>query len=227
MIYPIGFSIPTCKIVPEIPIKSELFSYINPKNTATYIYTTETDYYNDYKESVFDYTCCKGGWDCLRHYEILANGCIPWFYELDKCPKNTLTHLPKKLIKECMETITNINETEKISNYISELLEYTSNHLSSKSMAKYILNVINKKDTKHVLLLSSKMEPDYQRCLTLIGFKELLGAECHDYPMVNQKLNTFMVKDLHIHGYLIKMNIEIKIMTAQLRKIYKITNMTL
>jgi hypothetical protein len=35
-----------------------------------------------------------------------------------------------------------------------------------------------------VLFLSGDMRPDYLRCLTLHGFKELLGDQCHDYPIV-------------------------------------------
>jgi hypothetical protein len=29
----------------------------------------------------------KGGWDCLRHYEIIGNGCMPYFENIEKCPK--------------------------------------------------------------------------------------------------------------------------------------------
>lgn len=29
------------------------------------------------------------------------------------------------------------------------------------------------------------MKPDYLRCLTLHGFKQLIGANCHDYPKVS------------------------------------------
>ena len=38
----------------------------------------------------------KGGWDCLRHYEILMNGCIPLFLDIKNCPKDTISTLPKK-----------------------------------------------------------------------------------------------------------------------------------
>ena len=39
----------------------------------------ESDYYKDYQRSYFAITCKKGGWDCLRHYEILANAVSPTF----------------------------------------------------------------------------------------------------------------------------------------------------
>ena len=37
----------------------------------------------------------------MRHYEILANGCIPIFLDLENCPINTLTNLPKKCLLYC------------------------------------------------------------------------------------------------------------------------------
>ncbi len=185
MIYPISFSIPTCKIANCILEKTKLYSIITPKDTSTYIYKTEEDYYNDYKTSIYGFTQCKGGWDCLRHYEILANGCIPYFEGLENCPVNTMIHLPKNIILEAMASKNEISKSkELISFYSNKLLEYTKNNLSSKAMASYILKTIGKENIKSVLFLSTKMQPDYQRCLTLIGFKELLGNFCHDYPCV-------------------------------------------
>jgi len=34
----------------------------------------------------------KGGWDCMRHYEISANGTVPCFYMLDQKPKLCAPH---------------------------------------------------------------------------------------------------------------------------------------
>ena len=34
----------------------------------------------------------------MRHYEILANACIPYFPDIELCPKNTLALFPKNLI---------------------------------------------------------------------------------------------------------------------------------
>ena len=42
----------------------------------------------------------KAGWDCLRHYEIIGNGTIPYFHELEDCPPDTLHSFPKELILE-------------------------------------------------------------------------------------------------------------------------------
>jgi len=100
MIKPITFSIPKNKIVNGIPLKSKFLSNLVPGDGNTYIYKTEKDYYNEYKMSLFATTFKKSGWDCMRHYEILACGCIPYFPNIENSPTNTLYLLPKKLIIE-------------------------------------------------------------------------------------------------------------------------------
>lgn len=174
-VFPISFSIPECKIINHNPEKTKKIATVDPRDTSSYIFKTETEYYKDYQKSVYGKTCKKGGWDCLRHYEILANGCIPLFEDLESCPKNTMTHFPKELVKKAM-TEENFNTTQ--------LLNYTRQHLTTKAMAKYILSTIGRSDVKSVLYLSQEIEPDYLRCLTLHGFKELFGKECHDYPCI-------------------------------------------
>jgi len=92
---PIQFAIPESRIgtVPRQKIKVQAF--IDPRDTRTYIYNDEASYYGDYAESMFGLTIKKAGWDCLRHYEILANRCIPYFPDLDSCPPATMVFLPK------------------------------------------------------------------------------------------------------------------------------------
>jgi hypothetical protein len=37
---------------------------------------------------------------------------------------------------------------------------------------------------KRILYLSGNTSPDYLRCVTLHGLKELFGTNCHDYPKI-------------------------------------------
>lgn len=46
--------------------------------TYSYSYDTEAEYNKQYSESYFAVSSKKAGWDCLRHYEIIAAGCIPY-----------------------------------------------------------------------------------------------------------------------------------------------------
>ena len=191
-LYPITFSIPEEKIVDTIQHKTKFISSLIPGDTSTYIYDNETDYYNEYKKSMFAITIKKSGWDCMRHYEILANGTIPYFPDIEKCPPNTMALLPKNLIiegnslydKYQNQTTCSQEDMNDCHNLINRLLDYTRNHLTTNKMAKYILNKTGYMDVKNILYLSASISPDYLRCVTLHGFKELFGDKCHDYPKI-------------------------------------------
>lgn len=83
-------------IAPLIPVNQS----IDPSYMSTYIYDNEEDYYKMYQNSKFALTSKKGGWDTLRHYEIMANGALPIFVDIDQCPEHTLWNFPKHLCKE-------------------------------------------------------------------------------------------------------------------------------
>lgn len=198
--YPITFSIPSTKIVTDIPNKIRVLSEHIPGNRSTYHYNTETEYYKQYQESVFALTTQKAGWDCLRHYEIMANGCIPVFYGIDCCPKNTLSLFPKSLLLECIEFYEeyrdDLVQDIPYTDLITRLLDYTRNTLTTTRIAEYVLQTVfsdnnNTNDqltpyaSLRVLFLSGSTEPDYLRCLTLHGFKTLLHERCHEYPKID------------------------------------------
>src|SRR3990167_7880845 len=100
--FPICFGIPESKIVATVPKKTRAFAKLIPGNTATYIYDDERSYYQGYQESYYGFTWKKGGWDCMRHYEILASGCIPYFPDLKLSNLKTMFRLPRELITEAM-----------------------------------------------------------------------------------------------------------------------------
>ena len=52
-------------------------------------------------------------------------------------------------------------------------------------MAQYILNKVGSPNAAKILYLSEDTSPDYLRCVTLHGFKALLGRLCHDYPTIS------------------------------------------
>jgi len=136
---PINFAIPSKSIVNDVPIKYLQYSTIIPGDLRTYVYDNESDYFKGYMDAWFGVTFRKGGWDCLRHYEILMNGCIPFFPDLDKCPPYTMWNFPKKTIMECNSKLQNIT-IEELKSYTVELLEYTRNNLTTEKLFNYILN---------------------------------------------------------------------------------------
>ena len=197
-LFPISFSIPECKIVDYVPIKSKIISDLIPGKIETYIYYKEQDYYDEYKKSIFAYTFKKGGWDCLRHYEILACGCIPYFPDINECPDNILFILPKDLIKIGNElflsykdkSINDLTENDKyiLNEHIQKLILYTKTYLTTRNLSNYIIKTLNEKcyifNIKKVLLISAHDWTEYLRCSILHGLKSVFGKDCHDYPKI-------------------------------------------
>ena len=98
-------------------------------------------YYIDYNKSYYGVTMKKAGWDCMRHYEILANHCVPYFIDLESCPKQTLTNLPKELLIEARELSLNFDQS-KYDIILNELFNYTRKNLTTKKLAEYLLSKI-------------------------------------------------------------------------------------
>ncbi len=102
---PIAFAYPSakaeqyrwCRTVP----KDRDFSEIVPGQTA-YAFTDEKEYMGAYAKCYYAITMKKGGWDCLRHYEILAAGCIPYFIDLHRLPAGTMHNFPVQLVQKSM-----------------------------------------------------------------------------------------------------------------------------
>jgi hypothetical protein len=132
-VYPISFSVPKELVLSDVTEKSKLISDIIPNSTKNYSYNNEIDYYSEYSKSWYAITKKKGGWDCLRHYEIMMNGCIPLFEDLDNCPSYTLHNFPKKEIIEFSKSMEmNLDQNKFI-------LEYTRKNLTTKNLIKNLL----------------------------------------------------------------------------------------
>lgn len=147
-IYPISFSIPEEKILknPEDVKKEQFLAKYLPGHTsgANYIYDTEEEYYKDYQVSYFGRTHRKGGWDCMRHYEILGNYCMPHFPDLSDCPENTMKNFPKKEVLEANSIFDSNNITDRYYELLNYVFEYTKKHLTTKESAKYIIDTLQK-----------------------------------------------------------------------------------
>ena len=208
--HPIGFSIPEEKIVTEIPLKDLDFAHVTGREKI-YIYKTEEPYYKGYQRSYFALTWKKSGWDCLRHYEILANGCIPYFPGLEGCHENTMTFFPKKLVFEAMRldgvyqgSIDHSKfDKAKYFDLLSQILAHTREHLSTKAMANYVLKTMRYTGKKKILYLAFQQYPDLLRDMTLGGLKSLLGNQVVDLPKIEHIYKSYdkAVSWLHARGF--------------------------
>lgn len=207
MLYPISFSIPKTKLYNGFPKKTKFMSDLIPGDTSTYIYETEEDYYKEYQQSYFAITKRKAGWDCMRHYEILANQCIPYFIDIQHCPENTMALLPKNLFIDAIKLHDDYKNKQLDESFIEQyrilqekFAEYTKNTLTTDKMALYILNASNFSDAKKILYLSGNTDPDYLRCVTLHGFKSIFGKNCHDYPKIPHIYRTDTIQYNTLYG---------------------------
>ena len=134
---PINFAIPERKIINEINLNTKnILAPLIPGKKKTYIYKNEEEYNSMYQNSLFGITYKKAGWDCYRHYEILMNGCIPIFLNLESCPKLSMTTFPKKLLIEVHEKF------KKVMDYENPLKIYKKKFLNINSFIKYFSNVL-------------------------------------------------------------------------------------
>jgi len=149
---PISFAVPKEKIlkcINEKPIN--LLAPLIPGRLSTYIYDDEKTYYNMYANSIFGITNKKLGWDTLRHYEILMNGCIPLFLNIEDCPKLTLTTLPKDRLLDIY------NSFHRILHLYSPFKIYKKKFLSIKKILSYIPNMFKNKNASTFLRDNSKI----------------------------------------------------------------------
>ena len=147
--FPVSFCIPEESIVKDTEDieKEKLVAEVVPFRPETYVFQNEEEYFKDYQQSFFGVTTKKAGWDCYRHYEILANYCIPYFRGIENCPEHTLFSFPKKKIKESNKiwegvlSGKNFNR-EQYKEHLEYLYKYTKENLTTTSMANYITEKI-------------------------------------------------------------------------------------
>jgi len=192
---PITQCIPQEKIIQKIVAKTKILANVRPM-FQKHIYDNEQDYYNDYQTSLFGLTHSKNGYDSLRHYEILMNGCIPYFCDLDIVPKEVLSLYPKDKINETNEFYQKIknysieefnnhpNLVKIYNNHLEYLIQFTKDHLTTEQMVKYVLDKLKIKKVAKVLFLNRATNYQNIRCLLLHGFKKLLNDDCHEFPQV-------------------------------------------
>ena len=72
-------------------VDPELARHI-PGASTSYAFSSECDYYENLRRARFGVTTKRSGWDCMRHYEIAANGAVPCFLRLDEKPRTCAPH---------------------------------------------------------------------------------------------------------------------------------------
>lgn len=145
-VFPISLSIPESKFMKINVNKSYFESSLSNDKSLQHI--NEIDYYNDYNNSYFSYTSKNMGWDCFKHYEILAAGCLPFFNNYEYCPKYILTNWPSRLQYDVNQFYFNIvNNSDDFNTYLyykllNEFYNYAKNNFKTTDIANYIISKI-------------------------------------------------------------------------------------
>ena len=167
-VLPISFAIPKEKILKNINENpTNLLAPLVPGRLKTYIYEDEKTYYEMYSKSIFAITNKKLGWDCLRHYEILMNGCIPLFFNIDDCPKLILKTLPKERLSEIYSSF------QSVLQFYPPFKIYKKKFLSFKKIFSYLPNMFKNmsastflKDNPNILEIKNELLNFTQQNLT-------------------------------------------------------------
>lgn len=213
----IQYSIPKEKIIQHVPEKTKWFATVVPGDLSTYIFNEESEYYKDYQCSVFAHTKKKAGWDCMRHYEILANGCIPIFENIDALPEGTMQMFPRNELKQFYKRIDSLvnagdQNCGEIRNFIRYLIEYTRYNLTTVSVSTQFLNICSKgKINPRILFISGdakkckKLDKPlntricYLKATVFHGLKTLLGENVQEYPSMDYMYDDFPI-DTPLYG---------------------------
>lgn len=143
-VIPISFGIPSCQIVPDVPYQKTKLVADTTYYSIGYKFGIgmEQEYNNEYKTSYFGLTRKKAGWDCYRHYEIVANGALPVFHNLHECPSNIMHLWDKQLLKETTELLWNFRINNRQDNGYLELRSRCLTMLKQKLTTEAIFNYI-------------------------------------------------------------------------------------
>jgi hypothetical protein len=200
-IFPITTSIPSEVFVTDIDdiIKNKKVDiYDGIKNRpvgARYEFNTEKEYYNAYKEAKWGFTKKKNGWDCLRHYEIVANGCLPLFENLENCPETVLDSFPKKILLEAKNKKNTMSDKE-YNYYLKTIFNYFKENFTCEIVAERFLKKIHRDNKKKlsevkILLLHGNECNNYMADMLFIGLRRLLNENIVDEKKLVQLYKSF------------------------------------
>lgn len=141
----IGFGFPTFNVVNDTK-KEKRMAYVDPRDRKTYVFKDEGPYYQDYQVSKYAYTMPKAGWDCLRHWEIIGNGCVPIFLNIQNCPRFVMTRAPRALMTKIEFFFKNDPKylDKEYEYFQSEIFEHFMKYNTTKAVAEYFLSDLSK-----------------------------------------------------------------------------------
>jgi len=196
MLFPLSYSIPAEVIVPYVPFKTT--------HTAEHNYQFDdvAPYMENYRKAFFGHTSLKCGWDCMRHYEILSQGTITEFTNLEGLPAKTMTNFPKARVfylntKYYSLTFDEILKCSSSVVYddLDSLLCYTRDNLTTESAARYVLRKSGHADAKRILYLSNADKSgNYMVEMLAHGFSRITEGTADMWPDFEERYDNYPVE---------------------------------
>ena len=203
LVLPLSFGLPEGRFgrTKRPSHKTRDFASIIPGVRQTYTFNDEDSYYDSYAAAYFGITMKKSGWDCFRHYEIIAAGSMPYFLDFASLPHNTMHDFPFHIVQEAMELPgvpsqhavreamatgstadlhidrSNFNET-RYNELLREIVAYSLEHLTWKAKAQYLLSNIQRHYpclTNPRILMVTMRECEYMSCTLFGGLYTMFG----------------------------------------------------
>ena len=196
MLFPLSYSIPAEVIVPYVPFKTVHTAEHN------YQFNDVAPYMENYRKAFFGETRLKCGWDCMRHYEILSQGTITNFHNLEGLPRKTMTNFPKARVfylnsKYYSLTFDEILKCSSSTVYddLDSLLCYTRDNLTTESAARYVLRKSGHADAKRILYLSNADKSgNYMVEMLAHGFSRITGGQADMWPDFEERYDNYPVE---------------------------------
>ena len=210
-VHPITYAIPEQLVVQSIPRNktgtAKLVGQFS-ENRFPCSDVGQAQYYQTFTSSYYAYTSRKDGWACMRHYEILARGGVPYFAGLDQSPQYSLWDFPRDLIQQLMALpgvgleepkhkdddpqVTldmHVFDPRQYYPLADKLLEYTRTHLTTRAMAEHFLRTTGHVGAQSGLMLLMKSAGPklydyvgYTFQLLMHGLRTVMGPALVDYP---------------------------------------------
>ena len=176
--------------------KKNFISPIIPGNP--YSFNEPSDYYQTYAESWWGITHKKGGWDCMRHLEIIDSGALPLMYDAKSIPEGAMFYYPKDLLRRLYEEFKKnpFIADEKLLEYFAK---WKQEYLTCEALIRNSLLAadINTSQEK-ILFIDPALDesPDYLSLMVLYGLERLfpgkvdIFSKSPDYIFDDYQLNT-------------------------------------
>lgn len=176
-VWPISFSYPG-KPLPVLDAPDDLISPIIPG--FAYSFDDEAEYLATYQHAYLGVTHRKAGWDCFRHVEVLAAGAVPLMPDAAQIPGFAMVHYPKRALATVTALVREHGAPPDQQARQAFRIHF-ERHLTSAAMARYVLRASGLEAAARVLFIDERLpgHADYQSVMSLLGLKQLLGAECH------------------------------------------------